>query len=60
MILWDLISLFNVEFKFVGHECLMQSFDQSVNQLFGRSVVRLCDSMQNLMMGFEFVIQCRS
>jgi hypothetical protein len=44
-------SLFNAGFKFVGHECLMQSFDQSVNQLVGRSVVRLCDSMQDLMMG---------
>jgi hypothetical protein len=39
----DLNSLFNAGIKFVGHECLMQSFDQSVNQLVGQSVVRLCD-----------------
>ena len=52
-------SLFNAEFQFVRHECLMQSFDQSINQLVGQSVVRLCDSMQDLMMGFEFDIQCR-
>ena len=38
---WVLISLFNVEFKVVGQECLMQFFDQSVNQLVGRSVVRI-------------------
>ena len=40
---WVLNSIFNAEFKVVGHECLMQSFNQSVNQLVGRSVVRLCD-----------------
>jgi hypothetical protein len=33
--------------------------DQSVNQLVGRSVVRLCVSMQDLMRGFEFDIKCR-
>jgi hypothetical protein len=42
-LMMDLNSLFNADLKFVGHECLMQSFDQSVNQLVSWSVVRLCD-----------------
>ena len=33
----------------------MQSFDQSVNQLVGRSVVRLCDSMQNVMIDLNSI-----